>query len=91
MGDDILADTQAHPRPGTRHPAAAVGAAAAAALDSAALPHPVAHLDAFADGELEEGGAELGAVGSIQERVDRRVAPSWMNRGFTDLIHKQFE
>ena len=52
-------------------PPVAVAAAAAAALSQ-----PGADLPGLADGEVEEGGAEGGAVGGVQERVDRRVAPS---------------
>ena len=43
---------------------------------AAALSQPGADLPGLADGEVEEGGAEGGAVGGVQERVDRRVAPS---------------
>ena len=82
MGDDLLADAQTHSLPRNRRPAAAVSSTAIAALDATAFSYPLAHLDAFADGELEEGGTELWAVCSVQERVDCGVAPSWMNKDF---------
>ena len=47
-----------------------------AAAAAAVLFQPGADLPGLADGEVEEGGAEGGAAGSVQERVDCRVAPS---------------
>ena len=52
-------------------PPVAVAAAAAEALSQ-----PGADLPGLANGEVEEGGAEGWAAGGVQERVDRRVAPS---------------
>ena len=43
---------------------------------AAALSQPGADLPGLANGEVEEGGAEGWAAGGVQERVDRRVAPS---------------
>ena len=72
---DLLADAQTHPWPQIVSCCCSQCSAATAAIDAIALPHHVAHFDAFAARVLREG---------VQERVHCRVSPSWTTR---DLIN----